>query len=73
MSKIYINAKLVEWNNEYIHYATIVKLAWPDSQSNKGYTIVCSFPDGKSCTVINNEFTKVIEGMVIDCTRTDNA
>lgn len=69
--KISVNGESVSWTEKTISYSRVLELTGKQDHQ----TVIVSYPllDKKSRTLTDGEAIDVFDGMVIDCTRTDNA
>jgi hypothetical protein len=74
-SMIIVNGRQREVTGHKISFAEVVKLAFPDDQSDPNilYTVAYANPHGKDGTLVNGQETPVREGMIFNVTKTNRS
>lgn len=72
---IIVNGRHREFVGQKIAYSQVVKLAFPDDQSDSNieYTVAFANPHGKDGTLVNGQDVHVKEGMIFNVTKTNRS
>lgn len=72
---IIVNGRPKEVAGNRISYSEVVKLAFPDAQSDQkiDYTVAYDSPHGKDGTLVDGQDVKLKEGMIFNVTKTNRS
>lgn len=72
---IVVNGRPREVIGQSISYSEVVRLAFPDDQTNDAieYTVAYANPHGKDGTLVNGQGVHVKEGMIFNVSKTNRS